>query len=86
MTFHALVVDDNLDVLEEVQDRLESLGHTCDVAETQADATTLLEHRRFSYALLDLEIPGGEHSMYTVGRHHQRPQVRLPSLQQDHRP
>lgn len=57
MTFHALVVDDNPDILEDVKDRLESLGHTCDLAETQADARTLLEHGRFSYALLDLEIP-----------------------------
>jgi len=57
MTFHALVVDDNRDVLDDVKDRLESLGHTCDLAETQADARALLEHGRFSYALLDLEIP-----------------------------
>jgi len=57
MTFHALVVDDNPDVLDDVQDRLESLGHTCDVAETQADARKLLERGRFAYTLLDLEIP-----------------------------
>lgn len=57
MTFHALVVDDNPDILEDVQDRLESLGHTCDLAETQADARKLLKQGSFSYALLDLEIP-----------------------------
>jgi len=57
MTFHALVVDDNPDVLDDVQDRLESLGHTCELAETQADARKLLGRGRFSYALLDLEIP-----------------------------
>jgi len=57
MTPHAIVVDDNRDVLDDVSDRLESMGHTCDLAETQSDARKLLEHGRFSYALLDLEIP-----------------------------
>mgnify|MGYP000847775838 CR=1 FL=1 len=57
MTFHALVVDDNQDVLEEVQDRLDSMGHTCEVAETQNDARRLLDQGRFSYGLFDLEIP-----------------------------
>ncbi len=57
MTFHALVVDDNQDVLEEVQDRLDSLGHTYDLAETQNDARMLLDQGRFSYGLFDLEIP-----------------------------
>lgn len=57
MTPHAIVVDDNRDVLDDVSDRLESMGHTCDLAETQADARKLLERGRFSYALLDLEIP-----------------------------
>ncbi len=57
MTFHALVVDDNQDVLDEVQDRLDSMGHTCEVAETQNDARRLLDQGRFSYGLFDLEIP-----------------------------
>lgn len=57
MTFHALVVDDSQGVLEEVEDRLDSLGHTCDLAENQTDARKLLQERRFSYGLFDLEIP-----------------------------
>ncbi len=57
MTFHALVVDDDADILDEVKDRLESLGHTCDLAETQAEVRDLLKRGRFSYALLDLKIP-----------------------------
>ena len=57
MTYHALVVDDNPAILEDVEDRLESLGHTCEVAETQVEARKLLAKGKFSYALLDLEIP-----------------------------
>jgi len=57
MTFHALVIDDNQDVLEDIRDRLDSLGHTCDCAKTQTDARELLKCGQFTYALLDLEIP-----------------------------
>ncbi len=38
MTFHALVVDDDPEIREDVQDRLDSLGHTCDMAESQEAA------------------------------------------------
>ena len=57
MTFHALVVDDNSTVLEDVKDRLESLGHTCDCASCQQDTRERLTRSTYSYILLDLEIP-----------------------------
>ena len=57
MTFHALVVDDDPEIREDVQDRLESLGHTCDMAGSQEAANTLLPKNRYAYVLLDLEIP-----------------------------
>lgn len=57
MSFHALVVDDSPDILEDVKDRLESLGHTCDCATCQRDARDHLAQNEYSYVLLDLEIP-----------------------------
>lgn len=57
MSYHALVVDDMPDVLEEVKDRLESLGHTCDCASAQQPAREYLAQNQYSYILLDLEIP-----------------------------
>jgi len=57
MTFHALVVDDSPDVLDDVKDRLESLGHTCDCANSVQAARDLLTKNEYSYALIDLEIP-----------------------------
>lgn len=57
MTFHALVVDDNPTILEDVQDRLESLGHTCDCANCQQETREHLTRTTYSYILLDLEIP-----------------------------
>lgn len=55
--YHALIVEDSEGVIEQVQDRLESIGHTCDSAETQDEARKLLADRSYSYVLLDLEIP-----------------------------
>ena len=57
MSFHALVVDDDPGIREDVQDRLESLGHTCDLAGSQQEARALLPENRYAYVLLDLEIP-----------------------------
>ncbi|MFO8013232.1 MAG: response regulator [Phycisphaerae bacterium] len=57
MTFHALVVDDSTEVLDDVKDRLESLGHTCDCVTCLQDARDCLGENRYSYVLLDLEIP-----------------------------
>jgi CheY-like chemotaxis protein len=57
MTFHALVVDDNPAVLEDIKDRLEALDHTYDCAGCLQDAREYLADNRYSYVLLDLEIP-----------------------------
>lgn len=78
MKFHALVVDNNPDILDDVKDRLESLGHTCDLASSQAEAKDLLAENRYAYALLDLKIPvkdgrpsritNGENLLWTIRR------------------
>lgn len=57
MKYHALVIDDCDEILEDVKDRLESLGHTCDCAGSQEQARELVEAKGYSYVLLDLEIP-----------------------------
>jgi DNA-binding response OmpR family regulator len=57
MSFHALVVDDSPEILEDVKDRLESMGHTCDCASCQDKARVFLNENKYSYVLLDLEIP-----------------------------
>ncbi|QNN24714.1 response regulator [Planctomycetales bacterium ZRK34] len=57
MTYHALVVDNNPDVLEDVQDRLESIGHSYDCATCLQSACNHLAKNGYSYILLDLEIP-----------------------------
>ena len=59
MNHHALVIDDDPEIQSVVRDRLESLGHTCDTADSQEDARTLLARGGYSYVLLDLEIPVG---------------------------
>lgn len=57
MTCHALVVEDNRTVIEDVKDRLACLGHTCDCVECVDDARARLAATKYCYALLDLEIP-----------------------------
>lgn len=57
MTYRALVVDDNPEILEVVGDVLGSLGHEFDTATCQDEARRLLAERQYSYHLLDLEIP-----------------------------
>ncbi len=57
MTFHALAVDDNPEILEDVKDRLESLGHTCDCVTCLQCAREGLGKNAYSYILLDLQIP-----------------------------
>ena len=57
MTYHALVVDDSPDVLDDVKDRLEGLGHTCDRVTCLQCAREHLAKNSYSYILLDLEIP-----------------------------
>ena len=78
MTFNALVVDDNPDILDNVKERLESMGHTCVLARSQAEAKTLLANNRYAYVLLDLAIPvksgrpshatNGEDLLWTIRR------------------
>jgi CheY-like chemotaxis protein len=55
--YHALVIDDSDEILEDVKDRLESLGHTCDCVGSQEKARELIASNGYSYVLLDLEIP-----------------------------
>lgn len=57
MKFHALVVDDSPEILEDVKDRLEALGHTCDCVNCLQCARENLAQSRYSHALVDLEIP-----------------------------
>lgn len=57
MKCHALVIDDDPEILEDVKDRLESLGHSCDCVDCQHAACEHLDGRSYSYVLLDLEIP-----------------------------
>lgn len=57
MRCHALVVDDAPDILDDVKDRLESLGHTCDCVTSQNDARECIRKCQYSFILLDLEIP-----------------------------
>jgi len=57
MTYHALVIDDSPDVLEDVKDRLESISHTCECVTCLQCARDRLAKNGYSYILLDLEIP-----------------------------
>lgn len=57
MKYHALVIDDCDEILEDVEDRLESLGHTCDCVGSQEKAREMVASNGYSYVLLDLEIP-----------------------------
>lgn len=57
MTFKALVVDDDPNVLEIVGDILKSLGHKYDMASCQEEARQLLAKNRYAYYLVDLELP-----------------------------
>jgi len=57
MKYHALVVDDSPDILDDVKDRLESLSHSCDCVTCLQRARDHLAKNSYSYILLDLEIP-----------------------------
>jgi len=54
---HALVIDDDPEILSIVGDLLRSLGHGFETASTQEDARNWIAKGGFSYILLDLEIP-----------------------------
>ena len=57
MTYEALVIDDNQAIQEAVADILDSLGHQYDQARSQEEARQLIATKRYSYYLLDLELP-----------------------------
>ena len=57
MTYEALVIDDDPAIQDAVADILDSLGHRYDQARSQEDARRLLAAKRYSYYLLDLELP-----------------------------
>ena len=57
MAYKASVVDDGLKILTTVSGILDSLGHEYDLAGCQEAARELLSRNRYSYFLLDLEIP-----------------------------
>ena len=53
-----LVVDDDLDVLEVLKDRLESLGYRVLATANGKESLELLEKQNPQIALLDIEMPG----------------------------
>ena len=57
MPHEALVIDDDPEVREIVAEILDSLGHRYDMATCQEEARELLHSKRYSYYLVDLEIP-----------------------------
>ena len=57
MSPHALVIDDEPAILDDVRDRLRSLGHSCDGAGCQEAAQKCLKRRAYDYILLDMQIP-----------------------------
>jgi len=66
-TYRALIVEDNLEIVEVVQDTLRSLGHDFDTATCQQEARQLLAEKQHDYYLLDLEIPvQAEHSLARI--------------------
>ncbi len=55
---HALVVDDDQGIIEDVRERLHSIGHVAVSVSCMDDARSSLEVKHdFDYVLLDLEIP-----------------------------
>lgn len=56
-THHALVVEDDDRIIEQIEDTLFSLGHKYERAASQAEAQQKLETSGFDYVLLDLHIP-----------------------------
>lgn len=57
MPHEALVIDDDPEVQEMVAEILDSLGHGYDMATCQEEARELLRGKRYTYCLVDLEIP-----------------------------
>lgn len=58
MKHHALVIDDDEGIRDDVEARLDSLGHTCECVGCQHTARQKLEAgTKYAYILLDLQIP-----------------------------
>ena len=57
MKCHALVIDDDPAILKDFEDRLDSLGHTCECVTCQNDARARIQKNAYTFVLLDLEIP-----------------------------
>ncbi|MCO6454797.1 MAG: response regulator transcription factor [Pirellulaceae bacterium] len=76
MTYKALVVDDDPEILDAIGDILVSLEHGCDRVDSVEAARTLLDKNQYDYVLLDLEIP------VRAGRNFPRIQNGLNLLQQ----
>lgn len=53
----ALVVDDDPAILDEVSERLEAIGHRCQVVGSVEDARASLAQGGWNYLVLDLEYP-----------------------------
>ena len=56
-THHALVVEDDDRIIDQIEDTLFSLGHQYERAASQAEAQQKLATNGFDYVLLDLHIP-----------------------------
>lgn len=56
-THHALVVEDDDRIIDQIEDTLFSLGHKYERAASQAEAQQKLEANGYDYVLLDLHIP-----------------------------
>jgi DNA-binding response OmpR family regulator len=54
---HILLVDDDPLIVRDVEERLKSMGHTCDTAGTQQTAEELLATKTYDLYLIDLELP-----------------------------
>lgn len=53
----ALIIEDDPAIRESLADRLESLGHDCQVVGAQNEAGERIERCSYGYILLDLELP-----------------------------
>jgi len=53
----ALVIEDDPEAIEQIEDVLAALGHEYELARNLIDARKLLQDGKFSYSLLDWDIP-----------------------------
>ncbi len=53
----ALVIDDDLGILETIEDMLAVLNHECECVSSALEARELLERNQYDYVVLDMEIP-----------------------------